>query len=82
MTHPELTTPTSAAARVCHDTLVHLVRKPGMLRMVRVAVPRDWDASAFGGAVAQAYADRGMPPVQVFTVPTDGECRLLSVVTG
>ena len=78
--HEELGTPERAAARLVHDTLVHLVRKPGQPRMVRVALPEAWDAAAVAQAMRSAYVERGFVEVEVVVLPTTGEPRLLSVV--
>lgn len=79
--HPSLTTPEQAAERLAADTWVHLVRQAGRApALVRVAVPETWDAAAFAAALAGVYAGRGMADVQVMTVPTAGEPRLLGVV--
>lgn len=78
--HEELRTPEAAVRRLAHDTLVHLVRKPGHLRMVRVAIPAAWDAMAFQDAMVAVYAERGWEDVQVVVLATDGDPRLLSVV--
>ncbi|MCB9663736.1 MAG: hypothetical protein H6732_06470 [Alphaproteobacteria bacterium] len=81
--HEELATFDKAVRRLAHDTLVHLVRQNGRApRQVRVAVPEAWDATAFAGALAETYAERGMPGVEVVVLTTSGEPRLLSVVTG
>ena len=81
MTHEELTTPEAAVNRLVHDTLVHLVRRPGQLRMVRIAWPKDWPVDVPKQGMAAQYAERGMENVVIHVVGTDGEPRLLSVVT-
>ncbi len=79
--HPELASADLAVPRLVHDTLVHLVRRPGALVGVRVAAPQAWDADALREAMVEAYAARGLHGVEVTVLPTSGEPRLLSVVT-
>ncbi len=78
--HEELSTPERAVARIAHDTLVLLVRRPGQLELVRVAVPEAWDGDAFATGLVATYAARDLVDVTVMVVPTTGEPRLLSVV--
>jgi hypothetical protein len=78
--HDELTTPERAAARLVHDTLVHLVRRPGRLQVVRVAISAGWDEAEFARSMRDLYAARGLDGVQVHVLPTEGDPRLLSVV--
>lgn len=78
--HEALSSPVTAAPRVVHDVLVHLVRKRGVLTMIRVAVPAAWDQTAFQRALTEALEERQLMDVRVATVPTEHSCRLLSVL--
>lgn len=78
----DLKAPDTAATRLAHDTLVHLVRQSGPLSRVRVAIPGTWDAGAFAARLAALYAERGHDGVEVTVLPTAGEPRLLSVIVG
>jgi hypothetical protein len=81
--HEALAEPASAAHRLAHDTLVHLVRtRNASLVAVRVALPAGWDAAAFASMLRGHYAERGYDDVGVTVLETAGEPRLLSVVTG
>ena len=78
--HPEVAEEGRAARRLAHDTLVHVVRRPGALEAVRVAIPGAWGEEAFVAAMQAFFAERGWVDVRVTVVRTDREARLLSVV--
>jgi len=81
--HEALRDPESAAHRLAHDTLVHLVRtRNASLVAVRVALPAGWDREAFAVLLRGHYGERGYDDVGVTVLETAGEPRLLSVVTG
>ncbi len=80
--HDDLATFERAVRRIAQDTLVHLVRQEGREpAFVRVAVPEAWAVDDFAAALTAEYAARGFGPVQVQALPTQGEPRLLSVVS-
>jgi len=77
--HPSLDTPEKAAERLVGDTLVHLIRKPGVLSVVRVSHPPHFDAEVFKGLLLNAYSERGQDAVRIFLARREGDPRLLSV---
>ena len=78
----ELRTFEGALNRLVHDTMVHLVRGTGPLRLVRVAIDPSWDADAFAAGMRAAYAERGHPDVEIMVLPATKDPRLLSVRIG
>ena len=78
--HPDLMTPETAAQRLVHDVMVHVVRKPGTLRLVRALIPEGWDVGLVKRHMDAALVDKGLFGVHVHLDHTEGEPRLLSVL--
>ena len=78
--HEDLFEPETAALRLVHDVMVHVVRKPGTLRLVRALIPEGWDVELITGYMDAALVEKGLFGVHVHLEHTEGEPRLLSVL--